>query len=159
MYGTLSFILKCRIALIALGCLLCVGAGMGVAALSAQPVESDTAPPDPIWAVPLGEDLHYRLDSEGSILLICEVHNTLDEPIALSDIYISKDPAILAIALDPAEIPAAGSGLVRITAFMDDSCRKDIRSHTAEVDMIFHWERGSARISLPLYFHTEPSGA
>jgi len=158
-YGALSFIIKCRIALIVLGCLLCIGAGMGVAALSSQPVEADTAPPDPIWAVPLGEDLHYRLDPEGSILLICEVYNTLEEPITLSDVYISKDPAISTIAVDPAEIPAEGSGLVRITASMDHTCREKILAHSAEVDMIFHWERGSALISLPLIFHTEPSGS
>lgn len=159
MYGTLSFMIKCRIALIVLGCLLCLGAGLGVAALSSQPAETDTAPPDPIWAVPLGKDLHYRLDGEGCILLICEVYNTLESPITLSDVYISKDPAVLSIELEPVEIPASGSGLVHITAFMDDSCREDIQSHSADVDMIFHWERGSALISLPLCFHTEPSGA
>ncbi len=159
MYGALSFMIKCRIALIVLGCLLCIGAGMGVAALSAQPLEADAAPPDPIWAVPLGEDLHYRLDREGGILLICEVYNDLEKPITLSDVYVSKDPSILSIALEPAEIPASGSGLVRITAVMDDSCREDIRSHSPEVDMIFHWEGGSALISLPLCFVTEPNGS
>jgi|GEM_PF-4317478 len=159
MYGALSFMIKCRIALIVLGCLLCIGAGMGVAALCAEPVEADALPPDPIWAVPLGEDLHYRLDGEGSILLICEVYNTLDEPITLSDVYVSKDPEIESITLETIEIPAAGSGLVRITAYMKDSCRENIRSHSADVDMIFHWERGSALISLPLSFHTEPPGA
>ena len=159
MYGALSFMIKCRIALVVLGCLLCVGAGMGVAALSAQPAEADTVCSDPIWAVPLGENLRYRLDSDGAILLICEVYNTLEEPITLSDVYISQDPAILSIELEPAEIPASGSGLVRITAYMDDSCREDTQSHSADVDMIFHWERGSALISLPLSFHTEPSGA
>lgn len=159
MYGALSFMIKCRIALIVLGCLLCIGAGMGVAALCSQPVEADTGPPDPIWAVPLGEDLHYRLDSEGSILLICEVYNTLSEPITLSDVYVSKAPAIRSIAIDSVEIPAAGSGLVRITAFMDQSCREGIQSHSTDVDMIFHWEQGSALISLPLSFHTEPPGA
>jgi hypothetical protein len=158
-YGTLSFLIKCRIALIVLGCLLCVGASIGVAAWAAQPVEVDMAPPDPIRAAPLGENLRYRLDSGGNILLICEVYNDLDAPITLSDVYIGGDPTITAIVPDPAEIPAGGSGLVRISAAMDESCRQKSVAHDTDVGMVFHWEKGSALISLPLRFHTEPTGS
>ncbi len=158
MYGILSFVRKCRIVLIALGCLACFGAGLGVAALCDTPQQAAAPSADPIRAVPVGDDLLYRVDGEGRIVIACEVHNTLAKPISLSDVYIAGDPAILSIEIGQAVIPAGGAGEVLITASLDDTCRNRTVRHDASIDMVFHWERGSALINLPLLFRTKPAG-
>lgn len=156
MYGILSFIRKCRVALIALGCLACFGAGLGVAALCDKPEQAAAPPSDPIWAVPVGEDLRYTVDGEGRIVITCEVHNTLEKPISLSDVYIAGDPSVLSIQIEQTMIPAGGSGEVLVTASLDDKCQNRTVKHDASIDMVFHWERGSALINLPLFFRTKP---
>lgn len=158
MFGTLSFMLRFRTALLVAGCLACFGAGIGVAALCAEPAQTTEPPMDPIWAVPSGESLEYIVDAEGRISIDCLVYNSMTQPVSLSDVYLGGDPTVRSIEIEQTSLPAGASGTVTIIAVLDETCRAHSMEHTADIDMIFRWERGSALITLPVAFRTEPAG-